>query len=84
MKMIKNELLKNEVLKNEVLKNGVERKYIKLYFGSRCEEDFDDVVLNDKIFDVWYNDFKNECIDEGYEYIIDLEDMKEMMIEILL
>ena len=58
-------------LKNDLLKNGVERKYIKLYFGSRWEEDFDDVVLNDKIFDVWYNDFKNECIEEGYEYIID-------------
>ena len=27
--------------------------------------------MNDKIFDIWYNDFKNECIDEGYEYIID-------------
>ena len=64
-------MVKNELLKNEVLKNGVERKYIKLYFGSRCEEDFDDVVLNDKIFDIWYNDFKNECIENEYEYIID-------------
>ena len=35
-----------ENLKNDLLKGGVERKYIKLYFGSRCEEDFDDVVLN--------------------------------------
>ena len=60
-----------EMIKNDLLKNGVERKYIKLYFGSRCEEDFDDVVFNDKIFDVWYNDFKNECIEGGYEYIID-------------
>ena len=40
------EMIKNELLKSEVLKNGVERKYIKLYFGSRCEEDFDDVALD--------------------------------------
>jgi len=67
----KSMFVKNELLKNEVLKNGVERKYIKLYFGSRWEEEIDDVVLNDKIFDVWYNDFKNECIENDYEYIID-------------
>lgn len=60
-----------ELLNEMVLKGGVERKYIKLYFGSRCEEDFEDVKLNDRIFDVWYNDFKNECRNEGYEYIID-------------
>ena len=62
---------KNDLFNNEILKNGVERKYIKLYFGSRCEEDFEDVVLNDRIFDVWYNNFKNECIENDYEYIID-------------
>ena len=49
----------------------VKRKYLKLHFGSRWEEDFDDVVLNENIFDVWYDDFKSECIEEGYEYIID-------------
>ena len=56
---------KNELLNNEILKNGVERKYIKLYFGSRCEEDFEDVILNDRIFDIWYNDFKIGTANKG-------------------
>ena len=48
------------------------RYYCKLRFGSRWLEDIDDILCSEKDeFDVWWEDWKKECIEDDCEYLID-------------
>ena len=55
------------------MKNKSEnRSYCKIEFGSRWLEDIDEeVILNEEDFDGWWEDWKDECIEEDCEYLID-------------
>tara|TARA_B100001287_G_scaffold228618_1_gene198806 strand:+ start:237 stop:587 length:351 start_codon:yes stop_codon:yes gene_type:complete len=49
----------------------MKKDYLKVLFGSRGELEVDRRYIDKKELLERYNDFKKECIEEGYEYVIE-------------